>query len=166
MSEPKWLTLARAEIGTLETPGEGDNPKVLAYAKDAGVSGVVNHDSVPWCAAFVGAMLQRSGIQPTGKANARSYDDWGVKLLGPVKGCVVVLNRPPNPWQGHVAFCAGSEDHLLQLIGGNQGDKVSLASFNRNRVSSFRWPPGIPIEPEWVTPRLEVLTSLLEPTTA
>lgn len=165
-SEPKWLTLARAEIGTLETPGGKDNPKILSYAKDAGVGPIVDHDSVPWCAAFVGAMLTRSGIIPSGKANARSYDEWGKKLLGPVLGCVVVLTRPPNVWQGHVGFCVGAEDHLIQLLAGNQGDKVSIASFNRNRVSSFRWPVDQFIQPEWVNPRLEVLTALLEPSQA
>lgn len=166
MNEPKWLSLARAEIGTLEKPGDGDNPKILQYAKDAGIASIINHDSVPWCAAFVGAMLTRSGIIPSGKANARSYDEWGKRLNGPVLGCVVVLTRPPNTWQGHVGFCLGAQDHLIQLLAGNQGDKVSIASFNRNRVSSFRWPIDQVIYPEWVNPRLEVLTSLLEPSTA
>ena len=166
MSEPKWLTLARAEIGTLEKPGEGDNPKILQYAKDAGIASIINHDSVPWCAAFVGAILTRAGIIPSGKANARSYDEWGKNLRAPVKGCVVVLTRPPVQWQGHVAFLVGCSDMHIQLLGGNQGDKVSLASFPRNRVSSFRWPNDQVIYPEWVNPRLEVLTSLLEPSTA
>lgn len=166
MNEPKWLSLARSEIGVVEAPGSADNQKIVGYAKDAGIGSVVNHDSVPWCAAFVGAILTRAGIIPSGKANARSYDEWGKKLLGPVLGCVVVLTRPPNPWQGHVAFCVGSSDSLVQLLGGNQGDKVSLASFPRNRVSSYRWPIDQLIQPEWVNPRLEVLTALLEPSQA
>lgn len=166
MSEPRWLTLARSEIGTVETPGAGDNPKILAYAKDAGVGSVVNHDSVPWCAAFVGAILQRSAIAPTGKANARSYEEWGQVLRAPVKGCVIVLKRDNNPALGHVGFCVGVDDIHIQLLGGNQGDKVSIASFPRNRVVACRWPVGQTIEAEWVAPRFEILNQILEPTTA
>ena len=166
MSEPKWLSLARAEIGTLETPGGADNPKILSYAKDAGVGPVVNHDSVAWCAAFVGAMLVRSGISGSGKANARSYEEWGKPLRSPVLGSIVVLSRPPNAWEGHVGFCVGASDTLVQLLGGNQRDSVMIASFPRNRVVAYRWPIDQFIQPEWVSPKLEVLNAIISPTDA
>lgn len=42
MTEPAWLTLARAEIGTLEIKGAKHNPKIVAYFKDAFDAGSVN----------------------------------------------------------------------------------------------------------------------------
>lgn len=150
---PSWLEEAIAEIGTLEMAGDADNPKILQYAADSGVSGVINKDSVPWCAAFVGAMLHRSGIKPSGKANAKSYLQWGVRLNGPVRGCVVVLNRPPSEWQGHVGFYIGRPTTgRLRILGGNQGDRVCEADFDVARVNQYRWPTGFPIQPEWVGP--------------
>ena len=47
--------LAQEEIGTVEW-AKGNNPKVLAYFKDAGHP-EVSTDETAWCAAFVGAML-------------------------------------------------------------------------------------------------------------
>jgi len=153
MDIPSWLKLAKLEIGTLETPGPKDNPKILKYAEDARVAGVVNHDSVPWCAAFVGAMLERAHSHSSGKANAKSYVDWGVKLRTPVLGCVVVLNRPPSEWQGHVGFYIGRPMlGKIRLLGGNQGDMVSEADFDSDRVNCYRWPADALISADWVGP--------------
>jgi len=99
--EPAWLAVARAELGVRELPGTPDNPRIIKYWNDAKLASVADgQDEVPWCAAFVGAMLARSQIPHSGKANARSYEAWGRKLNSPVLGCVVVFSRPPHAWQG------------------------------------------------------------------
>ncbi|MDZ7905693.1 MAG: CHAP domain-containing protein [Cypionkella sp.] len=96
--------LARAEIGTVEW-AKGDNPKVVAYFRDARISGITD-DATAWCAAFVGAMLERAGGDSTGKPNARSYLGWGtpVYLADARPGDIVVFKRGSSTWQGHVAF--------------------------------------------------------------
>jgi hypothetical protein len=66
--------LAKMEIGTYEW-AEGSNPRVDAYFDDVGFPAM--RDDTAWCAAFVGAMLKRSGYPHTGKLTARSYIDWG-----------------------------------------------------------------------------------------
>jgi len=33
----------------------------------------------------------------------------------------------------------------LLVLGGNQGNAVSIAPFDRSRVSGYRWPKAIPI---------------------
>ncbi|MEZ5776014.1 MAG: hypothetical protein R3D33_15310 [Hyphomicrobiaceae bacterium] len=85
MDEPRWLTLARGEIGVAEKPGAADDPRILAYYRDAGHP-EIRHDEVAWCAAFVGACLKRSGIAPTGSLMARSYLRWGQPLARPRPG--------------------------------------------------------------------------------
>jgi uncharacterized protein (TIGR02594 family) len=153
--EPSWLSAARAEIGVREFAGAPDNPRIIKYWNDAGLANVADgQDEVPWCAAFVGAMLARSSIPHSGKANARSYETWGRKLNSPALGCVVVFSRPPHAWQGHVAFYLGSNQRggLVQVIGGNQADSVSIASFHMDRVVAWRWPASQLIKPEWVGP--------------
>lgn len=133
---PLWFRLALVERGVIEGPGElVDNPRVLAYYRDAGFPGV-KHDSVPWCAAFVGAMLVRAGVKPSGSLLARRYLEWGRKLLTPRLGCVVVLTRGSSSYLGHVCFWAGPSLGL----GGNQENMVSIRRFDPNKVLGYRWP--------------------------
>jgi len=153
--EPIWLGHARGELGTKEFAGTPDNPKIIKYWNDAGLTNVADgQDEVPWCAAFVGAMLARANQPGSGGPNARSYSTWGRKILSPVLGCVVVFSRPPNPKQGHVGFYISSNkaERLIRIIGGNQSDSVSIADFSIDRIVSLRWPASQTILPEWVGP--------------
>lgn len=169
MIEPPWLSLARKEIGTKEVPGPGDNPVIAKYWEDAGIGDVaMGQDEVAWCAAFVGAMLVRGQMQASGKANARSYEPWGRALASPCLGCVVVLSRPPTAWQGHVGFYLATDRaaRRVQIIGGNQGDKVSIAEFSLDRVVAYRWPAGSLIQPSWVGPLKPIAGATVEPSAA
>lgn len=133
--DPPWLVQARKALGTHEGPGNANNPTVIDYYAEA-AHPEIKQDAVPWCAAFVGAMLKRSGFAPSGSLLARSYLNWGVPLDEPRLGCIVVFKRgtPPN---GHVAFYVGGN---VKVLGGNQSDAVSIATFNEDSVISYRWP--------------------------
>jgi uncharacterized protein (TIGR02594 family) len=139
LPEPHWLTLARAEVGTVEGIGKANNPKVLRYFADAGFAGV-HDDEVAWCAAFVGAMLVRAGIAPSHSLAARSYDVWGVPAARPLLGCVGTKRRNGSAWQGHTGFVVGASATKIFLLGGNTGNAVNIAAFNRDEFTSFRWP--------------------------
>jgi uncharacterized protein (TIGR02594 family) len=138
--EPKWYSLAKAEVGTKEAPGYANNPIVQKYFQDAGAGKLP--DSVPWCAAFVGAMLKRAGISPSGYLAARSYLKWGQALNKPRLGAVVVFKRGANPAQGHVAFFDRDNGATIRVIGGNQSDAVTAANYPKSRVLGYRWPLG------------------------
>lgn len=143
-SEPAWLVLARADLGTVEGIGASSNPKVVGYFRDAGFPGV-RDDAVAWCAAFAGAELARAGHRPSGSLAARSYERWGVGLAEPALGAVGVKRRGGSPWQGHVGFVVGASRDRITLLGGNQGDAVSIAAFPRAEFTAFRWPTGVPL---------------------
>lgn len=148
---PDYFLHALCELGVREMPGSASNACVLQYWKEAKTATQVNDDSVvPWCAAFVGAMLMRGGVEPTRKANAKSFLTWGHEVKGTgLVGAIVVLNRPPPApaWTGHVAFCCGMTSTHIHLLGGNQADKVSIAAFPRARVAAIRAPLGIMFKP-------------------
>ena len=133
--DPPWLAFARIQLGTREVPGSGNNPSVIDYYAEA-AHPEIKQDAVPWCAAFVGAMLKRAGIKPSGSLMARSYLDWGVPLDKPRLGCIVVFKRGAPP-SGHVAFYVGGN---VEVLGGNQGDAVTIAKMRRDSVLAFRWP--------------------------
>lgn len=97
-----------------------------------------------WCAAFVNSTLQQAGMQGTGKLNARSYLDWGQAVDAPERGDIAVFSRgDPNGWQGHVGFFDGyNEDGTIRVLGGNQGNAVSVASYSPNALLGFRRAEG------------------------
>ena len=61
MPQPRWLELAWGDLGVAETPAPADNPRVVRYYADVGHPQVDN-DEVAWCAAFLGACLERAGV--------------------------------------------------------------------------------------------------------
>ena len=143
MNEPKWIELARSLIGLHEIKGVVHHaPEILKMWADIKRGGIKD-DETPWCAAMVGAMLERAGIRSSRFESAKSYLDWGAALASPVYGCVVVFTRDGG---GHVGFVVGvdSSDRLL-VLGGNQGDQVCIKAFPRDRVSGYRWPDGVPL---------------------
>lgn len=139
---PRWIELARSMIGLHEVKGDTHSPEILAMWKDIKRGGIKN-DETPWCAAFVGAMLERAGITSSRFESAKSYLAWGIPLTEPAFGCVVVFSREGG---GHVAFVVGRDEHCnLLVLGGNQGDEVSIKSFQTTRVTGYRWPEGVPV---------------------
>ncbi len=143
MDQPPWLAEAWAEFGQREIAGSGNNARITAFMKELGHA-TLARDSVPWCAAFVGASLERAGIASTRSLMARSYLKWGVELSEPRVGSVAVLTRGSDAAAGHVGFVLGEAGGRLFLLGGNQSDQVSVAPFARSRLLGFRWPAAIP----------------------
>lgn len=136
--------LAKAEIGTFEW-AEGSNPKVLAYYKDAGFPDVKN-DEVAWCAAFVGAMLARSGVKPSGSLLARSYLSWGIpvqaKDVVPGGTYIGVIPRGAD-WQGHTFFIEKIVAGKVYALGGNMKDSVSRAIYKQKDLLGIRAAPEV-----------------------
>jgi uncharacterized protein (TIGR02594 family) len=114
----------------------------------------IRDDETAWCAAFVGSNLELEDIQSSRSPAARSYERWGQKLYKPAVGAIVVFWRgSPNGWSGHVGFITGIDKvGNLLVLGGNQGDQVSIKAFTRDRVLSYRWPAGEPL-PGQITKR-------------
>ena len=142
MNEPRWLAEARKYLGLREVKGSEHNPKILEMWK-AIKRGGIKDDETPWCAAFVGACLEWSGVPSSRFEAAKSYLSWGVPLTHPEVGCIVVFTRDGG---GHVGFVVGKDEKgRLMVLGGNQGDAVNIKAFGFDRVSGYRWPAGEPM---------------------
>lgn len=145
--DPQWLAIARPLVGLHEIKGAEHSPEILGMWRAIKRSGIQS-DEVPWCAAFVGACLERAGIRSSRFESAASYLKWGVRLDGPAHGCIVVFSRKVvgNPDAGHVGFVVGQDaSGRLLVLGGNQGDQVSVKAFPTDRVTGYRWPVDVPI---------------------
>lgn len=128
------------EVGTKEVPGDGDNEKIIRWFETVGHSWV-RDDETAWCAAFVGAMLEYSGLKSTRKLNARSYLDWGkpIDLDDASPGDLVVFwRKQENSWEGHVGFYTGHNADVVKVLGGNQANEVSIAAYPRARLLGVR----------------------------
>jgi len=145
MVDQPWVAFARKLVGTTEVHGPKHNPEILQMWRDIKRGGI-NDDETPWCAAFVGAMLERAGIRSSRFESARSYLDWGQRLALPVPGCIVVFTRQGG---GHVGFAVGRDTAgNLLILGGNQSDAVNIKAFPVSRVAGYRWPAGEPVVAE------------------
>ena len=139
MSEPRWLTTARGYIGVKEVPGAENSPVIVKWLQK--LKSAWTDDATPWCGTFVGACFSESAI-PIAKHwyRARDWLNWGVTLLVPTVGCVVIYERTGG---GHVGFVVGRDQNdNLMTLGGNQGDAVNIRPFPRSRVLGYRWPSG------------------------
>lgn len=138
--EPKWLQVARSYLGLREYTGSRHNKKILEWWSK--IRAPFTDDETPWCAGFVGGVLEECEIKSSRSAAARSYQKWGHALKGPVVGAVVVFWRgKPEGWSGHVGFVVGRDEHNnLMVIGGNQGNAVNIKPFSLDRVLSYQWP--------------------------
>ena len=157
----KTLELARSYLGTKEVTGPADNPKIMEMYRTIGQDWV-EHDEMAWCAAFVGHCLETSGIASTQKLNARSYLTWGEKvpsLEQAKEGDVVVLSRGTSGWQGHVAFFLRAVGQQVEVLGGNQGNGVSITRYPKSKILGIRRALGIATSPR---PELRVVQQQLK----
>jgi uncharacterized protein (TIGR02594 family) len=121
-------------------PGQGSNPRIDEYLKTVGMA---PDDEISWCSAFVNWCIEQAELKGTGKANARSWLDWG-EPCEPQRGAVCVLWREdPKGWKGHVGFYMKHDAKKVQLLGGNQGNSVCNATYPIERVLGYRWPSGL-----------------------
>ena len=131
--------IARSYIGTTEGPGPADNPTIMEMYASVGHDWV-EHDSVAWCAAFVGHCLERAGIRSTRKLTARSYLDWGVPVdvMNARQGDIGVIPRGSSSWQGHVFFIDRIEGQWVWGLGGNQDDAVNVKRYPVSKLLGIR----------------------------
>ncbi len=147
MNAPVWYTVARKYIGVKEIPGPKDNPTILGFAARIGgwVKSLVKSEATAWCGAFMGSVMREAfpGIKlPANPLSALAWASWGVSLASPTLGAVLVFKRPGG---GHVGLYVGEDATCYHVLGGNQGDAVSVARVEKNRLvpNGIRWVPGI-----------------------
>ena len=144
------FALAQRFVGIRETAGAASTPIVVAMLRldQAWPAG----DEVAWCSAFVNLIAWLLRLPRSKSLAARSWLTVGqpVALERAVAGFdVVVLTRGTGAQPGadvleapgHVGFFAGVEPGAggdVWILGGNQGDAVSVALFPRSRVIGVR----------------------------
>lgn len=136
--ENNHLLIALAEYGLKETPGAGDNPRILQMAKDCGFKDYT-HDSIAWCSLFMNWVMWKASKSRSHSLMARSWLKVGSTVQTPVMGDIAVLWRgDPDGWEGHVSIFISADDTGFWLLGGNQSDGINISHFPRERLLQFR----------------------------
>jgi uncharacterized protein (TIGR02594 family) len=137
---PKMLVEAIRHFGTLEHPGKGSNPNILAWAKEVGVSGWYTDDDVPWCGLFMGVVVKRAGYPiKSDLLSALSWAKFGEEVI---KGRemlwdILVFTRSGG---GHVGFYVGETDTAFLVYGGNESNAVGFTWISKQRLFAARRP--------------------------
>lgn len=155
-ADPSWLAKARSYLGLKEIPGKHHSPVIVRWwqALKAGF----RDDETPWCGAFVGGVLSEVGLRTIkNPAGARNWLNLPVVLDKPAYGCVVVFWRgKKSGWSGHVGFLVGKDQKgNLMILGGNQGNAVTIKPFSPSRVLGYRWPGIAPLKERYKLPLLK-----------
>jgi uncharacterized protein (TIGR02594 family) len=141
-----WMAIAEQEKGVSETPGAGNNPRVLEYLLSTSNlnRSAASKDETPWCSAFVNWCLEQAGYERTKNALARSWLSWGQAITAPRRGCIVVFQREKK--FGHVAFYLEETETHIKVLGGNQQNletkifEVSEKYYSKSEVLGYRIP--------------------------
>jgi len=134
------LKIAFSQLGIQEIAGDENQPQIVKYAQETGISGIHN-DEIPWCSTFVNWCAMKAELPYSGKPNARSWINIGVETTQPKPGDVVVFWRSsPHSWKGHVGFFLGFDEtgDKVFCLGGNQSNSVSIAAYDASKVLSYR----------------------------
>lgn len=126
-----------SHYGMQEVSGTQSNPEIIAFFKELGYN--INDDETSWCAASLNYYLKKCGYEHTGKLDAKSFLKLPVVVLQPSLGDIVVLWREdPSSWKGHVGLFINWNTKYVWLLGGNQGNSLSVAAYPRERVLGCR----------------------------
>jgi len=142
---PVWLETARKYIGTKEIPGLKNSEVIMGWASYLGgwIKTFYKNDEIAWCGLGAGALFKACGFPlPKNPLSAISWASWGVSLPTPSLGCILVFKRPGG---GHVGLYAGEDSTCYHVLGGNQGNSVSVTRIEKARCVAIRWPAGVPM---------------------
>lgn len=143
---PPWFTWSLHEIGFHET---GNNQGIERYIGLAHCGALGD----PWCAIFMNAAMESSGIPGTRSASSQSprHDPGYVQLSGPALGAIVVFWRgtSPDSGQGHVGFYRGESADKVWTLGGNENDMVQIEALPKSSPTfgliGYWWPKSVPL---------------------
>lgn len=133
---PKVLVEALKLYGTKEGKGTSiNNPEILGWAKELGITKIYTNDSIAWCGLFVATVINRAGYTPVKDPLwARNWSNFGTKQTVAKLGDILVFKRETG---GHVGIYVGEDATCYHVLGGNQADMVNITRILKTRCISI-----------------------------
>lgn len=143
--EAPWIKEGKKVLGLHEVY---DKTKLQAWLKSDGHA-LGDPTKFPWCGDYVETCIRNSlpnepfeGLVGQNPYFAKNWAQFGI-AIDPTLYCILVFTRDGG---GHVGFCMG-EDLVGQnyfVLGGNQGNKVSVVPVSKKNCIASRWPKTYP----------------------
>jgi uncharacterized protein (TIGR02594 family) len=135
-TSPKLLVEAVKLLGTKEVVGKVHNPVILGWAKEVGLSKVYTADEIPWCGLAVAYAAHKAGVTVVEKPLwALSWANYGTKVSEPMLGDILTFKRDGG---GHVGIYVGEDKDCYHVLGGNQGNAMSVSRIVKSRLYQAR----------------------------
>lgn len=135
-------------FGIKEFPGNIHNPEILLWATELGI--LYDRDEIPWCGLLMAIVCKRANKEiPRSPLWALNWQHFGEKADVPMLGDVLVFKRKGG---GHVGIYVGEDKDCYHVLGGNQGDKVSVVRIKKDRLFAARRPKWKVSQPLSVRP--------------
>ncbi|TPI78491.1 hypothetical protein [Mesorhizobium sp. B2-8-9] len=152
-----WMPVAEAEQTAWAPLGDETTPaaqtRIRGYFQAIGQERAAGAEIPPWCGAFAGfcvnqanpALFKAITGNPLSSGSWRSFGNESVPLgdPNPPRGAVVVMSPDKGSSSAsHVGFFSrylGSDNQQVELLGGNQSDRVTLTKFDRAKMLAIRW---------------------------
>lgn len=139
-----WMAEAMRLVGVTEVAGSGDNPEIMGWADAAHIP--YDRDETPWCGLFVAhcvtATLPDEPL-PKNPLGARQWLKFGVDVPPQVGAVLVFWRGSVDGWQGHTGFYWAEDATHFHVLGGNQGNAVSIVRVAKSRCLGARWPRSV-----------------------
>jgi uncharacterized protein (TIGR02594 family) len=134
---PKHLLKAIELFGTTEIVGPKHNPVIMDWARETNLKQYTN-DEIPWCGLFIAIIMKRANREVVKDPLwARNWAKFGVKVDQPMLADVLVFQRETG---GHVGLYIGEDRTSYHVLGGNQGNAVSIVRIEKSRLIASRRP--------------------------
>jgi uncharacterized protein (TIGR02594 family) len=135
-TSPKLLVEAVKLLGTKEVVGKVHNPVILGWAKEVGLSKVYTADEIPWCGLAIAYACHQAGVEVVDKPLwALSWANYGTKVSEPMLGDILTFKRDGG---GHVGIYVGEDKDCYHVLGGNQGNAMSVTRIVKSRLYQAR----------------------------
>lgn len=156
---PKHLVEALKHLGVREIVGNKHNPEILAWADELNPSAGAWYDTdeKAWCGIYVGMCLKRSGRTPPAGFDvmrALKYAEWENEVARG-KECIGDIAVFAREGGGHVGFLVAEDALTFHVIGGNQGNAVSIVPIRKSRCTAVVRPTYATFRPR----RLPLITA-------
>ncbi|MBK6801648.1 TIGR02594 family protein [Novosphingobium sp.] len=140
---PRTISEGLKLLGVAEIAGRGSNRTILAWRDELNAAGVTisgySDDDIPWCGLFAAIVAHRAGkVVPLKPLWARNWAKFGTLSVDAALGDVLVFERPGGG--GHVGFYVAEDDTAYHVLGGNQGNRVSITRIAQARCIAHRRP--------------------------
>lgn len=119
-----------------------DHAKLSKWLRSDGKT-LGDPSQLPWCGDAVDTALALALPNEPRPGDLGKNPYWALNWLWlgkecrPCYGAIVAFKRPSG---GHVGVLMGQTKAHYQVLGGNQGDSISLVLIDKERCKGIRWP--------------------------